>query len=304
MKNLITTLGILILILLIAELLSFTNKDASEEDKIIRYEVRAWKIPEKMSFAGEDVPINDLDVLERFDRELLINTYWHSKTLLHLKRANRWFAAIEKILHENNVPEDFKYMAIAESGLDYHAISGKGAAGIWQFLEHTAREFGLEVNDEIDERCHIEKSTEAACKYFKKAYEKLGSWTLAAASYNAGMRAIKKQINNQKVNSYYDLYLNTETARFVFRIIAIKEVFNNPKKYGFHLGEEDLYYPYTTEFVQIDSSINDLTAFAIAHNTNYKMLKILNPWLQKPYLKNPGNKSYNIKLLVASPDNE
>lgn len=252
-------------------------------------------IPEKLSFAGEEVPLQYYDVRESLDRELQVNTFWHSQTVLLLKRANRFFPVIEPILKKNSIPDDFKYLAVAESGLS-QAISPAKAVGFWQLLEGTAKEYGLEVNREVDERYHIEKSTEAACQYLKKAYEKYGTWTMAAASYNFGMNGINRQIDRQDSNLYYDMVLGDETGRYVFRILALKVIFENPKQYGFFLDKSDLYPPLEFTEVRVDSSITSIAAFARKFDTNYKLLKMFNPWIRENYLSNKQGKSYSIKI--------
>ena len=256
---------------------------------------KAIKPPLSIDFAGEEVPLELFDVIERLDRELLVNTYWHSNSLQLFKLAARWFPTIEKILKEEGLPDDFKYMALAESGLR-NVISSRDAVGMWQFLKSTGREYGLEISRTVDERYHIEKSTRAACKYLKESHEDLGDWTLAAASYNIGKPRLKRLLKNQGVNSYYDLYLNEETERYIFRIVALKAIFSDPEKYGFDLNEEDLYEPiqYCTEI--IDHPIKDLAKFATDNGTNYKTLKLLNPWLRDTRLNNSSRKIYNIKL--------
>ncbi len=263
------------------------------------YKIFSLSTPDHIQFAGEKVPLELLDVRESLDRELLVNTYWQSQSLLFNKRANRWFPVIEPILEKNGVPDDFKYLAIIESGLE-NVVSPAGATGYWQFLLDTGREYGLEINNEVDERYHVEKSTEAACKYLKKAYEKYGSWTMAAASYNIGMRGLERQMERQKSYRYYDLLLNTETARYVFRILAIKELLSKPGQYGFHYRPQDLYPPYRTVDVEVDTAIDDFADFALGYGVNYKILKTLNPWLRDTYLTNPEGKSYLIKLPADS----
>jgi len=259
------------------------------------YSVKAIKIPQDLEFAGEKVPLGNFDTRESLDMELLINTYWHSQTFLLIKKANRYFPVIEKILKEYNVPDDFKYLAIAESGLS-NVVSPSEAVGFWQLLEETAKDYGLEVSKEVDERYHLEKSTEAACKFFLESYKKYNNWTLAAASFNAGVRGIDRQIDRQKVTGYYDLLLSDETARYVFRALALKLVLSDPEEYGFQLDESDLYpeIPYYT--VEVDSAITDMANFAKAHSTNYKLLKFLNPWLRENFLSNKNSERYIIKI--------
>ena len=271
------------------------NSFSTNEERTT-YKVGAWETPRYLSFAGEVVPINDIDVREKFDREILINTYWHSQSLLLIKRTSRWFPIIEPILKEHGIPNDFKYLAVIESGLDLNARSPSGAVGFWQFLKGTGKEYGLRINSEIDERRHLIKSTIAASKYLKNAKEKLGNWTLAASGFNAGVPKIKKQMERQKAKSYSALYLNTETSRYVYRILALKEVLNNMYKYGFDIKKEDLYMPYQTKDVIVSGSIKSIPDFAKEHRTNYKMLKILNPWLMKTYLSNPDSLDYTILI--------
>ena len=259
------------------------------------YSIYAPPIPDTLYFAGERVPVENFDTRESLDRELLVNTYWQSQTVLFIKRSARYFPIIEPILEENGVPEDFKYLAIAESGL-LHVTSPAGAVGFWQFLRGTGREYGLEINSEVDERYHIEKATEAACKYLKKAYDHYNSWTLAAASFNNGRNGLNKQIDRQNIANYYDLLLNDETERYVFRILAIKLILSNPQKYGFHIREKDMYQPLPTYTVEVDSSIDDFASFADNYGINYKILKFFNPWLRRAHLTNSEEKTYEIKL--------
>ncbi|MNY14358.1 Membrane-bound lytic murein transglycosylase D precursor [compost metagenome] len=232
---------------------------------------------------------------ERLDRELLVNANLDASTLLIIKRANRSFPIIEPILKKNGVPDDFKYLAVAESAL-MNATSSAGAKGFWQFMPDTAKERGMEVNDGVDERYHLEKSTEAACKYLLDAYRKFGSWTLAAASYNGGFGGVNKQITIQGVTNYYDLLLTDETARYVFRILALKQIMKNPVEYGFNVVPAELYPNIPTRKLEIDSSITDLAAFAKAQGINYKILKIHNPWLRDRKLTNPAKKKYIIEI--------
>ncbi|MBL6876485.1 MAG: lytic transglycosylase domain-containing protein [Chitinophagales bacterium] len=246
-------------------------------------------------FANERVPLNDQEVRERFDRELLVNTFWHSNTMLNYKLSSKYFDDIEQILEENGVPGDFKYLAVAESGLR-NVVSPAGAAGYWQFLKSTGLEYGLEINNEVDERYDYVKATSAACDYLKDAKEKFGSWTLAAASYNIGMAKLYKRLNEQQVSNYYDLYLNSETSRYIFRILSYKMVFENPDKYGFNFVDRDLYQPYQFNQVVVENSIEDLAQFAIDNGTSYKMLKIVNPWLTSTKLTISVGNSYTIKI--------
>lgn len=263
-----------------------------------QYNIYALAHPDELSFAGETVPLERHDIRESFDRELLVNTYWQSSTLLLLKRANRWFPVIEPILEEHGVPGDFKYLALIESNLT-QAVSPAGARGFWQILEGTGRDLGLEINDYVDERYHVEKATAAACKYLLDAKERYGSWTMAAAAYNIGNSRLRRIMNNQQAESYYDLFLNEETARYVFRILAIKTIFSDAETAGFHLRKEDLYPPLTYYTVAVDAPIADLTEFAFEHHTTYKALRNLNPWLRSYELPNPAGKTYYLKIPPA-----
>ena len=265
------------------------------EETFSSYKVYAIDLPENLDFAGERVPIEDPDVYERLDREFLVNTYWQSNGLLLLKRANKYFPIIEPILKRNNIPDDFKYLAIIESGLT-NAVSPSGDSGFWQFMKAAAQEYGLEVTDQVDERYHIEKATQAACDYFKKAKRSTGSWTMAAAAYNAGIAGMNKQASFQQTNNYYDLWLNTETSRYVFRILAVKEIMKHPKKYGFIFEKKHLYNELPTYNVMVDSTIENLTDFAKTYNITYKDLKIYNPWLRDRKLDNKEGKTYYIKI--------
>lgn len=266
-----------------------------EKTLINDYNVYALPIPEQMDFAGEAIPLNDPDIRERIDRELLVNTYWQSNGILFFKRANKYFPIIEPILQEEGVPDDFKYLALIESGL-MNVVSPAGAKGIWQIMPSTAKEYGMEVNDNVDERYHLEKSTRAACEYLKKSKERFGSWTLAAAAYNAGNSGIQRRLDEQNVSSYYDLLLGEETGRYLFRIMAWKEIMSHPKKYGFNFRDNDLYTGVPTYEVEVDSAVSDFTQFAEEYGINYKILKIHNPWLREPKLKNDSGKTYTIRI--------
>ena len=251
--------------------------------------------PESLDFAGEPVPLELYDVREALDRELLSNTYFHSQTIRLIKRANRYFPLIEKVLNANGVPEDFKYLALAESGLS-QAVSPAQAVGFWQLLKGTARDYGLEVTAEVDERYHIEKSTVAACRYILDSYERYGNWTMAAASYNAGRRGIDRQVQRQKKENYYDLLLTEETARYIFRVLSFKLIFEAPETYGFHIPESELYPVIPVYEVQVDSSINHFADFAALYDCNYKIIKQLNPWLRDTGLINQKGKTYTLLI--------
>ena len=270
--------------------------DENLEKKLVNdYNVYALPMPEHLEFAGEKVPLNDPDIRERFDRELLVNTYWQSNGLLLFKRANVYFPQIEPLLKKYGLPDDFKYLAVAESGLEYTS-SPAGASGIWHFMKATGLEYGLEINDYVDERYNLDKATMVAAQYLKKSKDRFGTWTMAAASYNAGVGGMSKQIGRQKQTSYYDLLLNTETSRYVFRILALKEIMNNPKKYGFNFREKDLYTNIPTYKVKVNTSVEDWAEWVKPYGINYKILKIHNPWLRDTYLKNASGKEYFIEI--------
>lgn len=271
------------------------NPGASSAPKVTDQRITGLTLPGSLSFAGEPAPLDRWYVREALDRELMVNTYWHSKTLHMMKLANRYFPEIESILAEQGVPADLKYIAVAESGL-LEAESPAGAKGYWQFLKSAAVEFGLEVEGQVDERYDIKKSTVAACKYLKKAHDKFGNWTAAAASYNCGRAALAKQIDRQKSDSYYDLNLTTETGRYIYRILAIKELFENPEKYGFHLDHSDLYHGIDYSLVTV-KSIPSIGDFAIRHNTTYKEIKTLNPWLRSYHMQaRKSGKEYSVRV--------
>jgi membrane-bound lytic murein transglycosylase D len=252
-------------------------------------------LPDKAEFASEEAPLGLYYVREGLDRELMVNTYWHSSTLLMLKKSNRYFHIIIPILKKNGIPEDFKYLALIESGLT-NVKSPAGAAGFWQIIPGTAKNFGLEISEQVDERYHVEKATEAACKLLRGSYNKFGSWTLAAAAYNVGEGRIAKELERQKTNNYYDLYLPDETMRYIFRIIALKLLYEHPTEYGYFIRNKDLYPPIPTYTVTIDSGITNLPVFAKSMNVNYRLLKEFNPWLRSDKLSNPGKKKYLLTL--------
>ena len=249
-------------------------------------------------FAGERVPLEDPDVKERLERELVINSFWHSNTILSMKMANRYFPEIEKTLIENGVPADFKYMALIESNFRLEA-SPAGAVGFWQFVKGTAKAYDIEMNDEVDERYNVEKATRGACVYLKDAKEKLGNWTMAAASYNMGLGGMMLRAKEQKMNNYYDMYFNPETSRYVFRMLAMKIIFSDPKKAGFDLKTDDLYAPYQYKTVEVDTSIASIADFAAQFGLKYKHIKILNPWLRDAKLTNREHKKYEIKIMQS-----
>lgn len=270
-------------------------KETEIQPTTIPYKVFQPYIPDTLSFCGENVPLQNFDVYEALDYELIVNTYRHSSTLIYIKRANRYFPEIEKILKEKGIPDDMKYLCVAESGLA-NVVSPAGATGFWQFMKTTAGEYNMHVGKGIDERYNHTKSAIAATEYLHKAYKVFKSWTLAAASYNMGMGGLQKDVDYQKVNSYWDLHLNQETARYVYRILALKLIMSNPKLYGFDIDEKHLYKEIKTQEIVVDTTISDLVEFAFKHGTNYKMLKYFNPWLTGKSLINPNKKEYKIVL--------
>ena len=264
----------------------------------IQYGIFSIVKPQGLSFCEENIPVHSSEIWERLDKELLKNIYWQSNTLLYFKKANKYFPIIEPILSKNNIPDDFKYLALIESGLE-NVISPAGAAGFWQILKSTAKEYGLEVNSSIDERYHLEKSTQVACDYLNRAFNKFGSWTMAAASYNMGQTGISRSIKKQRTDNYYNLYLNSETGRYIFRIIAVKEIIENPKRYGFMFREKDLYSPPEYKIIEVDSTIADLYDFAEENGINYKLLKLYNPWMLRSVLPDASRRKYQIKIPTA-----
>lgn len=301
--GLISALVTVFLILLFVIGLGFTREEEEEKEERPTfaerfrddYSIYSLELPDSLTFAGEEVPVDYFDVRESLDRELLVNTYWQSNTILLIKRANRYFPMIEDILEAHNIPEDFKYLPLIESDLT-NSISPAGAVGFWQFLKGTARDYGLEVNYQVDERYNLEKATEAACEFLHDAHERFGSWTLAAAAFNFGRTATIRQLNRQQADSYYNLLLNEETSRYIFRILAMKLIMNNQEQYGFNIREEDLYPPVPYYKVEVDTTVEDFAEFSRELSINYKLLKIMNPWLRENYLRNPRGKTYEIKI--------
>ncbi len=261
------------------------------------YKIKSLKLPENLNFAGERVPLEIPNIYERMDRELLVNTYWQSNGLLLLKRANKYFPILEPLLKKHGLPDDFKFLALAESAF-IDETSSAGAAGMWHFMVETGKEFGLEINGNIDERYNIEKSTAVAAEYLKKSKEKFGSWTLAAAAYNAGNYGVSSKLEAQKVTSYYEVLLPNETERYVFRILALKEIMTNPEKYGFVFEKEDLYTLPKTKIVKVDTTITNLVSFGKKFGITYKELKIHNTWLRENKLTNKSGKVYEIKIPI------
>jgi len=275
-------------VVLLGLVFSFTtnhNQSKPNEISCVNQKINAICKEKNLEFAGEKVPVEDPEVYERMDRELLVNTYWQSNTLITLKLAQKYLPEIEPILKQYGVPDDFKYLTLAESGLK-DVVSPSGAAGKWQILKETGRQYGLIINDEIDERYDLQKSTQAACQYFLESYRKLGNWTAVAASYNMGIAGISKKMNEQIDNDYYNLWLNQETARYVFRVVALKEIHKNPTKFGFYFDTTDLYLNYKIKVDTAKIPLMDLAVYAKEKKTNYKMLRTLNPWLRANKLAN------------------
>ncbi|MHB9142594.1 MAG: lytic transglycosylase domain-containing protein [Paludibacter sp.] len=258
--------------------------------------VSSVPIPSKVEFSGQTISLERYDMRERFDREQIVIAYNHSVSLLQIKRANRYFPVIEPILKRNRIPDDFKYLAVVESNLDPRAQSGAQAAGLWQLMPKTAEQFGLEVNDEVDERYHIEKETEAACKYFKSAYNKFNNWITVAASYNAGMGRISEEFTKQQANQSFDILLSSETSRYVFRILAMKQFLENPKAFGYQLHRDDFYQTINTKDVIVKDSVSDWTSWAARYGISYSQLKDFNIWLRDRKLTNSKKKEYFIQV--------
>ncbi len=295
-KNLFPVFGFVAgMMFMVLLFLSFESKTLGETFTELTQRIVTIKPNKELTFAGEKIPLNE-DTRERLDRELSVNAYWQSATLLNLKMAKKHFPVIERILKENGIPDDFKFVAIAESGLR-NVTSSASAKGYWQFMKPAASEMGLEISDDIDERMHLEKSTRAACGYIKQLYKRFGTWTDAAGAYNVGPTIYARSMAEQKESNYYDMNINDETSRYVFRIVAIKEILSNPEIYGFIVGEEDQYYRHP-EFkeITVTESIESLADFAHEHSMTYRMLKYHNPWLLKGKLTVANGKSYTIKV--------
>lgn len=298
--KILTRIGLAILLVGIGAISIYAVQEAPTDEILERkiyneYKVYALPLPEKIDFAGESVPLHNPDIRERLDRELLVNAYWQSNGLLLFKRAHKYFPQIEPLLKQYGIPDDFKYLMVAESAMDFRS-SPAGASGLWHFMKATGQEYGLEINAYVDERYDLQKSTFVAAQYLKKAKERFGSWTMAAAAYNAGSAGMNRQMTRQGQTDYYDLLLNEETSRYVFRIIAIKEIMSNPEKYGFHFREKDLYPAIPTYKVKVDYSVDDWSEWVKQYGINYKILKIHNPWLRDTYLKNASGKEYYIEI--------
>ena len=279
-----------------------TTEDIFRDEQVLqsrpnpsRDSVRLFDIPAELDFAGEKVPLGTGDVLERLEREIYVNAYWESNMILLMKRSEKYLPEMERLLKKNGVPDDFKYLAMAESGL-MNVGSPAGARGFWQILETTGKEYGLEISNDVDERYHLEKSTEAASKYFKKAHTKFGDWTAVAASYNVGQTGFAKRQEEQLHSDYYEMYLNDETSRYLFRILAFKVIFENPGSFGFHLRKSDYYQTPPMRIVEVIQDIKDLPRWAKQQGSSYKNLKLFNPWLRDQDLNVKRGKVYEIKL--------
>ncbi|NWG28890.1 MAG: lytic transglycosylase domain-containing protein [Ignavibacteriaceae bacterium] len=292
----ITVLTILVVVVVIFSNNNIaTASETADENFPQGYRIVSPEMPKYLEFAGEKIPTENFEVYERMEREFLSNTYWHSATILAIKRANRWFPVIEPILKKNNIPDDFKYLAVAESNLE-NVISPAGATGFWQFMKPAGEKYGLEINSLVDERYDVEKSAEAACKYLRDSYDMFGSWIVAAASYNMGQDGIQIQTERQKAKNYFNLVLNTETSRFVARIVSLKYILQSPEKFGFDIKDEEKYKPLEYNEVKLDSSVTDLADYAKSLGVNYFILKMYNPWLRDNYLSNKTMKTYTIKI--------
>lgn len=269
-----------------------------EQEEPARFTYSSPQVPEKMTFCGKEIDLTRFDRYERMDRELLAFTYMHSTSIQMIKKANRYFPIVEPILKENGIPEDFKYLMAIESNCNPLARSVAGAAGLWQFMQTTGREYGLEVNKNVDERYHIEKATKAACKYLKDAYAKYNDWVAVAAAYNAGQARIATQLNKQQVDDMLDLYLVEETSRYVYRIMAAKIMFSDPTRFGFYLRASDLYMPIPTQEIEVTTGISDLASWAKQQGITYALLKNLNPWLRDTFLQNVSKRTYKLKIPI------
>ncbi len=257
------------------------------------YKLFGVTIPKDLNFCGEKVPLDNFGVKKALEKQFFVNAFFQPQTLILNKKAARWFPVIEPILKRNGVPDDFKYVAILESGLTNSTAQSK-SGGFWGIMTPVGQVYGLEISDQVDERFNIEKATDAACKIFKDAYKKYNNWTLAAAAYDMGTGALDKQLQKQGVNSYYELDLNDETAMYIYRLLAFKEIISRPEAYGYKLRKKDLFAPIPTYSVKVDSTITDITAFAISQSSTVMDLKAMNPWLLKNSLNNPNHKTYLI----------
>ncbi|MBR3710657.1 MAG: transglycosylase SLT domain-containing protein [Bacteroidales bacterium] len=309
-RNLLIACGFAIILIGVTAAISFSIAQNTEEQDssyfenlnpdVLHFEqmsqyIHDVELPRTMDFCGEPVPLDRFYVRESLERELLVNTYRHASTLLLMKRTSRWLPVIEPIMKKNNLPSDFKYLAMIESDLT-NAVSPSKAVGFWQFLEGTGKQYNLEIYKEVDMRYHQEKETQAACDFLKDLYRRFKSWTLAAAAYNCGGGRISKTIEEQQVTSYYDMLLPNETERYIYRILAFKLIMENPEKYGFHISDEGWYQPLEYKTITVTETIENLAQFAIDQGTNLKMLKYYNPWLRSDKLTISEGNSYVIKL--------
>lgn len=294
-KDVYTSLLLLFLIICIPLLISGTTHKSANKI-FVNQAITPPTVKDIATFANETIKLNRVDLRERMDRELMSFSYMHSSSILLIKRANRYFPLIERLLKENEVPDDLKYLMVIESGMSPKAKSGAGAAGFWQFMKGTAQDYGLEISHSVDERYNIKKSTVAACNYLKDAYAKYGSWITAAASYNAGQGRISKELNKQDVDNAADLWLVEETSRYIFRLTAAKQLLENPKRFGFYLSSDQLYPPMKFKEISINKSIPNLIEFAKEQGTTYALLKVYNPWLIANKLDNKTNKKYTIEI--------
>jgi len=294
--GIICTIGALFLISIVffADNESALNSPPGE-DFPQGYKIISPEMPASMDFAGERIPLENFEVKERMEREFIVNTYFHSYTILAIKRSARWFPVIEPILKKYSVPEDFKYLCVAESNLE-NVISPAGATGFWQIMKETGEKYGLEINTQVDERYNVEKSTEAACKYLLDAYLEFGNWTMAAASYNMGIDGTIKLIGRQAAKNYFNLVLGSETSRYLGRVVSLKYIMINPEKFGFNINDYERYEPLKFYNVTLDGSVTDFTTFATSYGINYKILKYYNPWLRDTLLDNRNKKLYSIKI--------
>jgi membrane-bound lytic murein transglycosylase D len=296
------SLGMLLLVLIVALTASLPGSVKSAYNTLVPVgeplpqQIRTISLEGNFHFAGEALPMDVADIRERLEREILINSYLHASTLLKIKRTSRYFPEIERILREEGMPDDLKYLAVAESALE-NATSSAGAKGIWQFMEATGKAYGLEINKEIDERYHLDKATRAACQYLREYHGKFGSWLLAASGYNMGGPRLTRQMAEQRAASFDELELNAETSRYIFRIVALKTILDAPDHFGFNLLPEDYYPPFDNyTLVEVNGPIANWGDFAREHGTNFRQLKIYNPWILGTTLTNKERKRYSVRV--------
>ncbi len=289
------SLGVIICLTACLSIGSSDSEKVKHERPVVMSMTASPDIPSSVVFCDTTIDLTRYNMREGFDREVSSFTYFHSTTMLLIKRANRYFPVIEPILKAAGIPDDFKYLSVIESNLDPRVVSPARAVGMWQFLEGTGKQYGLTVTPTVDERCNVEKSTEAACRYLKDAHDKYGDWATVAASYNAGMGRISGELTRQEAGGALDLWLVEETSRYVYRIMAIKQIMENPYRYGFVLRAEDLYKPIATDTVSVSKDVPDLTAFAKQYNITYADLKRFNPWLRERKLQTLG-KTFTVRV--------